>query len=62
MAPNVAIRSETDADAAAITEVTAAAFKSLEISNHTALSFDGQTPQGTVAFHDAFKANGGQTG
>lgn len=23
-----------------------------------ALSFDGQTPQGTVTFHDAFKANG----
>lgn len=23
-----------------------------------ALSFDGHTPQGTVAFHDAFKANG----
>jgi putative acetyltransferase len=23
-----------------------------------ALSFDGHTPQGTVTFHDAFKANG----
>jgi putative acetyltransferase len=23
-----------------------------------ALSFDGHTPQGTVAFHDAFKARG----
>lgn len=174
MAAKVAIRNETDADAAAITEVTAAAFQTLEISNHTeqfivtalraaraltlslvaevdgrvvghiafspvaisdgtpgwyglgpvsvvpdcqrqgigkalmheglsrlksmnargcclvghpdyyrkfgfqnapglvlegvpqefffALSFDGQTPQGTVAFHDAFQATGGQTG
>ena len=34
MDPKVAIRSETDADAGAITEVTVAAFKSLEISNH----------------------------
>ncbi|MBI4289959.1 MAG: N-acetyltransferase [Betaproteobacteria bacterium] len=31
----VAIRSETDADVGAITEVTVAAFKALEISNHT---------------------------
>lgn len=31
----VAIRSETGADAGAITEVTVAAFKTLEISNHT---------------------------
>ena len=31
----VAIRSETDADIGAITEVTVAAFKTLEISNHT---------------------------
>ena len=31
----VAIRSETDADVGAITEVTVAAFKTLEISNHT---------------------------
>lgn len=31
----VAIRSETDADASAIAEVTVAAFKTLEISNHT---------------------------
>lgn len=23
-----------------------------------ALSFDGQTPQGTVTFHDAFRADG----
>jgi putative acetyltransferase len=30
----VAIRSETDADVGAITEVTVAAFKTLEISNH----------------------------
>ena len=30
-----AIRSETDADVGAITEVTVAAFKTLEISNHT---------------------------
>jgi len=35
MNPRVAIRSETDADAGAITEVTVAAFKSLGISNHT---------------------------
>jgi len=33
--PKVAIRSETDADAGAIAEVTVAAFKSLGISNHT---------------------------
>jgi putative acetyltransferase len=32
---NVKLRSETDADVSAITEVTAAAFKTLEISNHT---------------------------
>lgn len=32
---NVAIRSETDADAGAISEVTVAAFKTMEISNHT---------------------------
>ena len=31
----VAIRSETDADAGAITVVTVAAFESLEVSNHT---------------------------
>ena len=31
----VAIRSETDADVGAITEVTVAAFKTLEVSNHT---------------------------
>lgn len=31
----VAIRSATDADAGAITEVTVAAFKTLEVSNHT---------------------------
>ncbi|MHC4790959.1 MAG: GNAT family N-acetyltransferase [Planctomycetota bacterium] len=31
----IVIRSETDADVGAITEVTVAAFKSLEISNHT---------------------------
>jgi putative acetyltransferase len=31
----VAVRSETDADAGAIAEVTAAAFRTLEISNHT---------------------------
>lgn len=35
MNPNVKLRSETDADLGAITEVTAAAFKTLEISNHT---------------------------
>jgi putative acetyltransferase len=31
----VAVRSETDADAGVIAEVTAAAFRTLEISNHT---------------------------
>src|SRR5512136_357420 len=31
----IIIRSETDADVAVITEVTVAAFKTLEISNHT---------------------------
>jgi putative acetyltransferase len=31
----IAIRNETDADASNITEVTVAAFKALEISNHT---------------------------
>lgn len=35
MNPKVTIRSETDADVSAIAEVTVAAFKSLEISNHT---------------------------
>jgi putative acetyltransferase len=35
MKPEIVIRSETDADVAAITEVTVAAFKTLEISNHT---------------------------
>ena len=35
MNPSIIIRSETDADASAITEVTAAAFETLEISNHT---------------------------
>src|SRR3990172_13007564 len=33
--PKIVIRSETDADVGAITEVTTAAFKTLEISNHT---------------------------
>ena len=33
--PKVVIRSETDADVSAIAEVTVAAFKTLEISNHT---------------------------
>lgn len=32
---NLQIRNETDADASAIAEVTVAAFKTLEISNHT---------------------------
>jgi putative acetyltransferase len=27
-----------------------------------ALSFDGQAPQGTVAFHEGFKADGQQAG
>lgn len=35
MNPKIVIRSETDADVNAITEVTVAAFKTLEISNHT---------------------------
>lgn len=35
MSPNIVIRSETDADANAIGEVTAAAFETLEVSNHT---------------------------
>jgi putative acetyltransferase len=35
MRPQIAIRSEPDADVSAITEVTVAAFKTLEISNHT---------------------------
>jgi putative acetyltransferase len=35
MNPNIVIRRETDADVSAITEVTVAAFKTLEISNHT---------------------------
>ena len=35
MNPKIVIRTETDADVSAITEVTVAAFKALEISNHT---------------------------
>lgn len=35
MTRTVKLRAETDADASAISEVTAAAFKTLEISNHT---------------------------
>jgi putative acetyltransferase len=35
MNPKIVIRSETVADVSAITEVTIAAFKTLEISNHT---------------------------
>ncbi len=35
MNPKIIIRNETDADVSAITEVTVAAFKTLEISNHT---------------------------
>lgn len=35
MNPKLVIRDETPADAAAITEVTVAAFETLEISNHT---------------------------
>ena len=35
MNPKVIIRKETEADVSAITEVTVAAFKTLEISNHT---------------------------
>jgi len=33
--PKIVIRSETNSDVSAITEVTVAAFKTLEISNHT---------------------------
>lgn len=35
MNPKIVIRSETDADVRAITEVTVAAFKTLEVGNHT---------------------------
>ena len=35
MNPKIVIRSETDADVRAISEVTVAAFETLEISNHT---------------------------
>jgi putative acetyltransferase len=35
MNPKIVIRSENDADVRAITEVTVAAFRTLEISNHT---------------------------
>jgi len=35
MSPAITIRNETDADVSTITEVTVAAFKTLEISNHT---------------------------
>ena len=35
MNPKIVIRSETDADVSAISEVTVAAFNTLEISNHT---------------------------
>lgn len=35
MKPEITIRSETDADIGAITKVTIAAFRTLEISNHT---------------------------
>src|SRR5512135_1754490 len=35
MNPKIVIRSESDADIIGITEVTVAAFKTLEISNHT---------------------------
>lgn len=35
MNPKIIIRNETEADAAAITDVTIAAFNTLEISNHT---------------------------
>jgi putative acetyltransferase len=35
MNPKIVIRSETDADVSAISEVTVAAFKTLKISNHT---------------------------
>jgi len=34
MNPKIVIRSETDADVGVITEVTVAAFKTLEMSNH----------------------------
>jgi len=70
MISKIKIRNETNKDTPVITEVTAAAFQTLEISNtlagfvhegvptevFLALSFDGKTPQGTVLFHDGFKA------
>ena len=36
MSPKVLIRNETDADVIAINEVTVAAFKTLDVSNHIA--------------------------
>jgi putative acetyltransferase len=35
MNPKIVVRNESDTDVSAITEVTVAAFKTLEISNHT---------------------------
>ena len=80
MNTRIVIRNETDADVGMITEVTMAAFKTLEISNHTeqfiiealraakALTVSlvaevdgrviGHIPQGTVTFHEGFKADG----
>ena len=82
MNTRIVIRNETDADVGMITEVTMAAFKTLEISNHTeqfiiealraakALTVSlvaevdgrviGHIPQGTVTFHEGFKADGQQ--
>jgi len=42
MDSNIAIRNETSADVDAITEVTVAAFKTLEISNNTG-NYSGST-------------------
>ena len=79
MNPKIFIRSKTDADVIAITDVTVAAFNTLgrsaitpssSLSRHYlppqdiffVLSFDGHTPQGTVAFHEGFKADGQHKG
>jgi hypothetical protein len=51
MKPEFLIRSETDADIEAITTVTVAAFKNLEISNQTEhyKGFKANDPHGAAA-------------
>jgi putative acetyltransferase len=49
MNPNVVIRCETDSDVSAITEVTVAAFKTLEISHHTEQFIEGFKADGEGA-------------